>query len=161
MFRLLPPELQRHCYDFDRTYHDVFKNVLKEMYHPELTALLRTVKGLKRVMFSEDQYTNFFFTDQMLFLVCDVDERYLLADLFDIQGKGNAYTWKEWFGFYCIDMIDEAASHHGWPALLRCVEGFEKECVVGETTYYVYKYEVDGAMMNNIRRAKRRVDLTL
>ena len=159
MFRLLPPELQRHCYGFDRTYHDIFKNVLKEMEHPGLTALLRTVKGLKKVMFSEDQYTNFFFTNQGLFLVCDVDERYILADLFDIDF--TAYSWTEWFGLYGLDEIDEAATRYGWPALLRCEEDFEKECLVGETTYYIYQYQVDGAMMNNIRRAKRRVDLTL
>ena len=156
MFRLLPPELQRYCYGFDRTFHDVFKNVLKEMENPSVTALLRSVKEVKRVMFSED-FTNFFFTNQGLFLVCDEDERYIRADLLDVVG-GCQWPGFEWFS---IDRVEEVAARYGWPALLGCVNGFERECVVGQTTYYVYQCLVDGAMMNSIRRAKCRVDITL
>ena len=157
MFRLLPPELQRHCYGFDKTYHDIYKNVLKEMQRPELTALLRSVRTVKRVMFSEVQYTDFFMTNEGLFLVCDEDERYIRADLLDIN-DGCQWLGFEWFS---IDRVEEVAARYGWPALLGCVNGFEKECVVGQTTYYVYRCKVDGAMINNIRRAKHRVDITL
>lgn len=158
MFDLLPPELVRHCYAFDKTFHDIYKNnVLKEMFCPELTALLRSVKGLKRVMFCE-RHVNFFLTDQGLFLVCDEAMRYILADYFnsDLIMEG-VYV----YNFHTMYDMDMAATNHGWPALLQSVDGSEKECKVGQTTYYVYQYEVDGCLMNDIRRSMSRIDIKL
>jgi hypothetical protein len=177
MYNLLPPELVRQCYAFDNTYHEIYKNVLQEMLSPELTALLRCVKGLKNVTFCQDD-CNFFMTERGIFLVCAVDMRYTYADYFDsdlIEAPGleggfggevvglyydlMGATWQS--NFNTLDNIDAAAAKHGWPALLRCVDGFEKQCIVAHTTYYVYQYQVDGALMNDIRRGKYRVDLTL
>ena len=177
MYNLLPPELVRQCYAFDNTYHEIYKNVLQEMLSPELTALLRCVKGLKNVTFCQDD-CNFFMTERGIFLVCAVDMRYTYADYFDsdlIEAAGveggfggevvglyydlMGATWQS--NFNTLDDIDAAAAKHGWPALLRCVDGFEKQCIVAHTTYYVYQYQVDGALMNDIRRGKYRVDLTL
>jgi len=176
MYTLLPPELVRQCYAFDNTYHEIYKNVMKEMVCPELTALLRCVKGLKHAIFCRDD-SNYFVTDQGLFLVCDLDMRYTYADFFDSDlimdnlyggwdsGVVGLYydlmgaTWQS--NFHTLYDIDAASAKHGWPALLRCVGGFEKQCIVGQTTYYVYQCQVDGALMNDIRRGKYRVDLTL
>lgn len=176
MFDLLPPELVRHCYAFDKTFHDIYKNVLKEMFCPELTALLWSVKGLRRVMFCE-RHANFFLTDRGLFLVCDEAMRYILADYFNsdlimegVYGMWDSdmvsmyydvlgQTWQS--NFHTMYDMDMAATNHGWPALLQSVDGSEKECKVGQTTYYVYQYEVDGCLMNDIRRSMSRIDIKL
>lgn len=176
MYDILPPELVRHCYAFDKTFHDVYKNVVKEVLCPELTALLRSVKDLKKITFCEDD-PHFFLTEQGIFMVCDAATRYIFADFFDseliVDGTFGGWdsevvsmyydllgqTWQS--NFHSVYDMDVAATNHGWPALLRCIDGFEKERRIGQTTYYVYHYQVDGGLMNDIRRGKYRVDINL
>lgn len=167
MFGFLPSPIVAEIFQFDSTYHDAFHHVRAELLCPELTALLRTVHGIKSVVYGSDDGA-YFLTDSgdMYLVVCSM-VRLVVADS-NIEWDSVARNHSPWLDYfehasYLINnpSIQDLAKIHGWHVLLKCEEGFEKSVEVRGRKYYVYRSLPDNQIERLIRNNLFKVHVTL
>lgn len=172
MFGFLPSPIVAEIFQFDSTYHDAFHHVRAELLCPELTALLRTVHGIKSVVYGSDDGA-YFLTDSgdMYLVVCSM-VRLVVADSnieWDSVARNHS-PWLDYFehvGLTCPTNnpgITDLAKIYGWPSLLKCEEGFERSVEVRGRKYYVYRVYrslPDNQMHHLIRNNLFKVHVTL
>lgn len=147
MFHLLPQALVTEVFEFDPTYKERFTHVISELQCPELSALLHAVPGIKTVTYCSDDMT-YFLTDSgdTYLVVCSL-VRIVVADSHMMDFVNDHPEWLDSDLFEDSAIIHplltlhirEAAETFGWPALLKCEDGFEKTAEVRRRKYYVYK----------------------